>query len=303
MRTIMRLECLQLRHVVTRNKGIGAIVGPACRLSGDWQDALTNSEIEGVIIASPPATHYAIAAGALEAGKAVLVEKPLVLDVTDAQRLLSLTRKYKGRVLVDHTHLFNPAYRRLRELLADAGSIRTISSHGGGGGPFRRGHPVLWDWASHDVAMCLDMLGERPSQFAVDDIHTEEHPEGPGARYVLRLGFGNAVMAHIETGNLMPRKQRRFEVHTDDAIFLFDDLRDPKLSVTEEKPDGGRASARNVDHADELPVDRLLKDFAQAGRSPAQTIDSLALGVEVVRVLAKFDELAKRTRSGAALSG
>ena len=67
--------------------------------------------------------------------------------------------------------------------------------------------------------------------------------------------------------------------------------------------EGPRSARKRVDHADELPVDRLLKDFAQAGRSPAQTIDSLALGVEVVRVLAKFDELAKRTRSGAALSG
>jgi predicted dehydrogenase len=278
--SIMRLEELALRRVVTTQSDLGETVGPGCIVSAGWNDMLADPEIEGVIVATPPATHYAIAAGALAAGKAVLIEKPLTLNVDEAERLLSQAKACGGRVLVDHTHLFNPAYRRLRALLVDAGPIRAVNSHGGAWGPFRQGHPVLWDWASHDVALCLDVLGELPVEAAVVGVRNEKQPDGPGGRYELRLDFGSGAVAHIETGNLMPHKQRR-----------FDDLHEPKLSVRDVKAGSRDVVSGDIDYTDEMPVDRLLKEFTALGRWEHPREHSLLLGVEVVRVLARLDEI------------
>src|SRR5262245_44740970 len=85
--------------VVVCNLGAGA-VPPAVEYRSDWRDVIARRDLDGVIVATPPEWHVAMATAAIEAGLAVLVEKPVALDVASAERLLALAERRSARVLV-----------------------------------------------------------------------------------------------------------------------------------------------------------------------------------------------------------
>lgn len=76
----------------------------------DWKAALADPAIKGVAIAAPAALHYRLASEALNAGKHVFVEKPLALDVGEAQALCDLAEKKNLRLMVGHLLQYHPAF-------------------------------------------------------------------------------------------------------------------------------------------------------------------------------------------------
>src|SRR3954466_4603076 len=77
----------------------------------DWR-ALINSDLQGVIIASPASTHAEIAMAAMDRGLHVLVEKPLALEVVAARGVAAKAREKRVTAMVAHTYLFHPAFRK-----------------------------------------------------------------------------------------------------------------------------------------------------------------------------------------------
>ncbi|MBI3463580.1 MAG: Gfo/Idh/MocA family oxidoreductase, partial [Planctomycetes bacterium] len=184
------------------------------------------------IIATPPATHAEIVTACLEAGKPSIVEKPLCLDVGTAERLHRTAQHTHTPVLVDHTHLFSSAYRTLtRHLSRTADPIRVILSEGMALGPFRSHTPALWDWAVHDVALCLDLLGDVPRR--VDALGGPPNPDGRPDAVSLFLEFAQEATAWIQAGRLGPMKRRSLSVLTEHHLYLLDDLSAETLTVAE----------------------------------------------------------------------
>src|SRR5207244_2105391 len=93
--------------------------------------AFSDQNVRGVVIATPAETHYQIAKEAIEAGKDVLVEKPLTLDVTDGERLVQLGRERGAILMVGHLLEYHPAVLRLRELIesGEIGELQYIYSN------------------------------------------------------------------------------------------------------------------------------------------------------------------------------
>jgi len=80
---------------------------------------LDDPAIAAVILATPPATHYALARQAIEAGKHVWIEKPLALRAAEGRELVRLSQTQRRVLFVDHTFLYDPAIRKIRRLIAD----------------------------------------------------------------------------------------------------------------------------------------------------------------------------------------
>ncbi|HEY2336863.1 MAG TPA: Gfo/Idh/MocA family oxidoreductase [Burkholderiales bacterium] len=272
LRTAARLEGVQLASVASRNPDTAASVPPGCRVVGDWRELLDPSALDGLIIATPPATHAEIARAALAKGISVLIEKPLALSAGDAASILAAARASAAHAWVEHTHLFSPSFRALKELAARYGGVREIRGEAGNFGPYREDVPVLWDWGPHDVAMCLDLLGERPASAACTAI---ERGENRQETISVALSFPSGVPASILLSNAR-EKVRRFSVRCAQATLLYDDLAADKLTV-----DG-----RPVAVAAELPLAVAVREFAAALAQPAKDYRSLELGVAVVEVLA-----------------
>lgn len=115
-----------------------------------WASNKPRFDAEAIIIATPAESHYRLAWEALLYGCHVLIEKPMTMDVIQAEELYRLAKFQRVTGFVDHTHLYSPAWRRIKSL-----------AHGVVGAHFKAGGPCKadpkWDWGSHGAALCLDI--------------------------------------------------------------------------------------------------------------------------------------------------
>jgi predicted dehydrogenase len=208
----------------------------------------------------------------------VLVEKPLATSLADAEHLAAAARAARTLVVVDHTHLFSLAFQGLQQRIGP-GPLR-IRSAGGSWGPFGRPVSALWDWGPHDVAMALALARSRPASQEVTP-----RVSGPGDRLIvdLALRFDSGTTADMTVGNALARKRRRLEVDDGSCVYVYDDLAPDRLTR--------RTGARYlpIPVAAEPPLRRAVEAFERAVRSDAVSHSSLALGVDVVRVLESAD--------------
>ena len=124
-----------------------------------FNEVLGREDIQGVVIATPAETHFALARESLLAGKHVYVEKPLVLDEKEANKLISLAAERKLILMVGHLLQYHPAFLKLKELTSkgDLGRINYICSHRLNLGKIRREENILWSFAPHDISMILSL--------------------------------------------------------------------------------------------------------------------------------------------------
>ena len=104
---------------------------PGVAVSCEFRDAIQESEIEAVVIATPAETHYELAVAALKAGKDVFVEKPMALRVDDGLKLQALADQHGRILMVGHLLEYHPAVLRLRELISagELGNVNYIYSN------------------------------------------------------------------------------------------------------------------------------------------------------------------------------
>jgi predicted dehydrogenase len=290
IRTVASLPGLALTRVASKNPETAALVGKGCEVSADWRKIVSAKDLDGVIVAAPPAMHAELASACLAARLPVLVEKPLTLKVGEAQDLLALARRLGGFVLVDHVYLFHPAYVELKKRARGLGAPRLIRSEGGRLGPFRTDAAPLWDCGSHDVALALDMMGQSPSAVAA-----VSQPRPQGEIIDIRLDFASGARAELRVGNGFETRRRSFSVRFNDRELTLDDAGGPPLVASSLDGEGrpkGPAEKIEVDKA--LPLTRAVEAFAEAVRARSKDLSSLELGVAVVETLARC-EAAKQT--------
>ena len=274
IRTIAGLPALRLARVASGNPDTAALLPAGCQLVGSWRELIDPSALDGVIIATPPASHAEIARAAILAGVPVLIEKPLALSAAEARAVRDLAMERHVFALVEHTHLFSPAFRVLKGLVERHGGVREIRSEASNHGPYRRDVSVLWDWGPHDVAMCLDLLREVPASVVCAAHDKSPGDEGVAETVTIALSFPSGVSAEIVLSNRQD-KRRRFSVRCADAEVVYDDLSAQKLSL-----DGSPVPVPS-----ELPLTVAVREFAAAILAGAEHPGSLDLGVRVVEVL------------------
>lgn len=126
------------------------------------------ADLDGVAFAVPPGVQSELALRAAEAGKHLLLEKPIALEVDSANRLLDAVEAGGLATVVFFTARFVPAWEDwLTETVAwgpDGGRADWLSSHAGpdnpyAGSPWRRENGALWDVGPHMLAQLLPALG------------------------------------------------------------------------------------------------------------------------------------------------
>lgn len=188
-----------------------------------FSDVLTNDVIQGVAIATPAETHYALAREALLAGKHVYVEKPLVLDESNGQDLIELARSQDKVLMVGHLLQYHPVFIRLRDIAGagELGRINYIYSNRLNLGKIRREENILWSFAPHDISMILALAGEEP-----------ERVRATGGYYLHKriadvttthMDFPSGLKAHIFVSWLHPFKEQKLVVVGDKKMAVFDD--------------------------------------------------------------------------------
>lgn len=286
------IDGVRLGRLCSANPKSAALVGSDCEIVSDWTAVAEAVDLDGVIIATPPGLHAEMARAAIEAGNPVLIEKPLTMDIDEAVDLLAFAEQSGAIALIDHTHLYHPAYRELKRLGLGLGPIHAIRGGAGNRGPFRKETPVLWDWGAHDVAMCLDLMGCAPEAVSCHSQESQETPDGVGEAIAIRLTFPGGVTADIDISNLLDRKKRFFAVHFDRETLIYDGV-GPDPLVLEPRPDDAKCrpdAATVIAVDDTAPLTCALGAFAEAIRKGTPSLADLRLGVDVVRVLSTCEK-------------
>lgn len=197
---------------------------PAIRLTTSAEDLLNDPAIDAVVVATPVEHHFALAMAALQAGKHVLVEKPIASTADQAQRLIDEADKRGLVLMVDHTFVYTGAVRKMHELIrTDAfGPVRYYDSTRVNLGLFQPDVNVLWDLAVHDLSIMGFILGGTP--VAVSATGQSLIPGQPEYAAFLTVYFGDQTIAHINVNWLSPVKIRRTLVGGDKQMIVYDDL-------------------------------------------------------------------------------
>ena len=197
---------------------------PAIQTTTNHRDLLDNPGIDAIAIATPVSTHFDLALQALKAGKHVLVEKPFTATAEQARILIEEADRRKLTLMVDHTFLFTPAVRKIKELVqsGDLGRLYYYDSVRVNLGLFQHDVNVLWDLAVHDLSIMDFILGARPQAVSATGMaHVAGQPEDMA---FLTCYFADSVIAHFHVNWLAPVKIRRTLIGGDRKMIVYDDL-------------------------------------------------------------------------------
>ena len=284
IKTIDGLAGTRLTCLASRNTENPALVGPDCVISEDWHEMIAGGDLDGVIIATPPALHTEMTLAVIDAGIPVLVEKPMTLSLADAETVVEAAKAKNAIVLVDHTHLYSAAWEALKND-AKAGPLISISTVAGKWGPFRQDTPMLWDRGSHDIAMCLDLVGHLPERVMARRIEIRDVENGTGESLGLVLGFGH-ITAKIAISNLIAEKKRLFTAFLNDRELIYDDTLDAKLQLKIVSNN----QVKTVALVEGRPLERALQAFSAAIQAGEADIKDAELGRDVVAVLEQLQK-------------
>lgn len=197
---------------------------PNIKRTTDPSEIIGDSMVDAVIVATPATTHYGLAKAAIEAGKHVLVEKPLANSSTEAAELARLAQERGVVLMVGHILEHHPATMRLKNLIEEGelGAIQYLYLIRTNLGRIRTDVNVMWDLAPHDLSIVHYLLGGPPKRVSAKG----QSYVIPGIEDVvfMVLEYENNVMASIHVSWLDPEKIRRVTVVGDKKMAVFDDL-------------------------------------------------------------------------------
>jgi UDP-2-acetamido-3-amino-2,3-dideoxy-glucuronate N-acetyltransferase len=258
----------------------------------DFDAVLADPAIEAIALATPAATHYAMVAAALEAGRDVFVEKPLAMDVREGQKLVDLAVARERILMVGHILRYHPAVVRLQALIQAGalGKIHCMYSNRLNIGKIRTEENILWSFAPHDISVILWLLQEMPNRVYCQ-----------GGAYLNRnvydttlsqLDFPSGVQAHIMVSWLHPFKEQKLVVVGSEKMAVFDDTIDDKLVMYAHRvewknrlPTAVKAQAEVVPIERDEPLNAECRHFLDCVATRAQPQTDAREGLRVLSVL------------------
>lgn len=265
---------------------------PSIPITRDANELLSDKTITAIAIATPAATHYAIARQALTANKDVFVEKPLALEVRECEKLVELAKKMNRILMVGHLLHYHPAMVALKKLINDGkfGKIQYISSHRLNFGKLRREENVLWSFAPHDISIIISILGEPITQQSFGKAYIRK---GAPDITLSFLQFPNDTAAHVFVSWVHPVKEQRLCVIGAKGMAIFDDQAQNKLLFyphtisfdDKNVPLAIKAKEEPIQYLDKEPLSQEMAHFLKCLSTRQTPVTDGEEGLRVLRTL------------------
>jgi predicted dehydrogenase len=205
-----------------------AVLGPysTVRTTRSLDEVLGDDRVQAVAVATPAGTHLDVVLAALEAGKHVLVEKPLASTFADGMKLVTTARQRGLVLMLDHTYCYTPAVQRLRELVrgGELGTLQYVDSVRINLGLVQRDIDVLWDLAPHDLSILDSILPDGAAPVAVAAHGSDPIGAGRACVAYLSVQLSTGAMAHVHVNWLSPTKIRTMIIGGSARTVVWDDL-------------------------------------------------------------------------------
>lgn len=274
---------------------------PDIEYTTSFEKILQDSEISAVVISTPSTTHAEFVKKAISADKDVFVEKPLALNVKEAEEIVRLAEKKNRILMVGHILQYHPAVLKLKELISsgELGKIQYIYSNRLNIGKLRTEENILFSFAPHDISVILYLLEEEPVNiysFGGDYLN-----KGIYDITLTTLEFRNGIKSHIFVSWLHPYKEQKLVVVGDKAMAVFDDVSKEKLFLYPHKiewkdgkiPVAQRAEYEIIPVEKKEPLKEELKHFIECINLRKKPKTDGEEGLKVLKVLEKAENFLK----------
>jgi len=265
-------------------------------------DALINGQFSGFTVATPAETHYPLAKKIMEAGRHVLVEKPLTLEEYHARELVQLSEEKNVNLMVGHVLLFHPAIRKIKTLIESRkiGKLQYIYSNRLNLGQVRTEENVFWSLAPHDISIFQYFTGAFPeaihasgSSFLQKEIHDST---------LTQFKYPNGVECHIFVSWLHPFKEHRLVIIGSEAMITFEEstkgkplkLYSKKFEMADGVPEKFDGPVSLIDYEQKMPLSEELQYFVNHFDEKKPEIANGKHALDVQKILTEASKQLKK---------
>lgn len=229
VRTALATEAFTLRWLCDLDADRAAkVLGrhPPAMATASYDDVLDDPDVAAVAIATPAATHYDLVRAALDAGKHVLVEKPLTDSAAEAAKVVAQAAEAGLTLMCDHTYCYTPAIARVKAAISggELGDLRFVDSVRINLGLVQPDVDVLWDLAPHDLSILDFVLPDGVRPVGVAAHATDPLGTGRAALAYLSVWLSNGALAHLHVNWLSPIKVRTTIFGGSRRTIVWDDM-------------------------------------------------------------------------------
>jgi predicted dehydrogenase len=290
--TINSFPNCNIKYICTRSGNIQAKPDNEYIAVKNYRDLLSITDIDGIIIATPNASHYEIAQFFLKKGYPLLVEKPFLENYNQAKNIKSFLTNKTAKILVGHTYLFDPAYIKAKKIVQEIGPIRYITYEGTNNGPYRDKTSTLWDVGPHAISLCLDVYQKNPvklSAWAVDSLR-------PNNNYYdfsfIKITFEDQTEAYIKISWLFPFKKRELVIVGQKQSVVYDAVANKKVLYFKNMISIGKGKKVTTNsviyppYNKSTPLEVEVQEFLDIiANKSTNKYSNLALGIKVTQLL------------------
>jgi len=198
----------------------------------DWESYIKNKKnsVDAIVIATPPDTHYDIALECLKHDKHVFIEKPMTLNVGEAENLIVLAERKKKILMVGHTFLYTPEVRKIKEIIeaGELGNVQYIHASRLNLGKFQKAN-VVADLSPHDISIFNYLLDDRiKSVFSQGYSFVDKE--------VIEVAFvtfeyEKGAVCNLHLSWLDPLKERTTTIVGDKKMLVYDMMAEEKIKI------------------------------------------------------------------------
>ncbi len=280
---------------------------PGIKFEENFEIILSNEKIIAIVIATPAEYHYQLSKQALLYDKNVLVEKPITLNVKEAEELIKIAEERKLTLMVDHLLEYHSAVEELKRLIDKGvlGDIYYISSQRLNLGIIRSNENALWSLAPHDISVYLYLLDKEPYLVSATGGAYIQSKESIEDTVFLHLKFPDGINAHAHLSWLDPNKVRRLTVVGSDKMAVFDDMEPRnKLAIFDKGVEWSEERSVSVRYGDiympniplKEPLIEACSHFLECIERKKQPRSDGYDGLKVIKVLEKAQESLKKEK-------
>jgi predicted dehydrogenase len=263
-RLLAAMDDVQLAGIVDINQGRAREIAERYGAPVFARAQDLRGQVDAVTIAAPTVTHVDIAMPFVEAGVAVLVEKPLAAGLDEADRLLEAAERSGALVATGHTERFNPAVSAALPLVR---SPRFVEIHRLGTFPERSlDIDVIFDLMIHDIDLLLTVAGSEIESIDAVGVNVLT-PRVDIAN--ARIRFASGCIANMTASRISRDRVRKARFFSNDAYVSIDYAAQEVEVYRLTRENGGRPAIQGgrLEVTNDEPLRRELADFADAVRS------------------------------------
>lgn len=285
-----------LGGVVEKNKKLLTQISkeyPNVMSFDNLNEAIKIDKFSGFTVAAPPENHFKIAEKIIKSRKHVLVEKPITLNLVEAEELCKLSKEYNVHLMVGHILLFHPAIIEIKRLIDSGkiGDLQYVYSNRLNLGKVRTKENVFWSLAPHDIALFQYFTESFPCE--IQSWGSTFLQKGIFDSTITKLCYPTGVEGHIFVSWLHPFKEHRLVVIGSEGMLSFDDsaenkplkLFSKKINFIDGLPEKIDGPVREIVYDKKLPLTEEMKHFLNVIKHNKPNIADGDHAVDVIKIL------------------